>query len=86
MRLNIYSVFDAAVGVYKRPFFAQADGEAIRAFGDIAADTDHEIGKHPEDYSLFRIGTWDDGNAKLHPEDRECLVHALETLKKDAKK
>jgi len=80
MKLNIYSIFDSASGLYSRPFFTQSDAEAMRSFTDIATDADHPIGKHPEDYSLHRLGTFDDTKAKLTDEDNECLVTALETI------
>lgn len=82
MKLNAYSIFDAAAARYERPFFMMSDQEAIRTFGDLAnGNHDHPVGKHPEDYSLFRIGVYDDQTAKFQSEDRECLVHALETIK-----
>ena len=80
MRLNIYTIFDVASGAYMRPFYAASDGQAIRSFTDISQDADHEIGKHPEDYSLFRIGTYDDNKGELHPEDKQCLATALEVV------
>ena len=60
MRLFLYVVFDSASGVYDRPWVGQSDGGALRAFGDIACDAEHPIGKHPECYSLFRLGEYDD--------------------------
>lgn len=80
MRLNVYTVFDSASQAYMRPFFMQSDGQALRSFTDIAQDADHEIGKHPEDYSLYRIGTYDDGKGQLFPEDRQCLATAQEVV------
>lgn len=80
MRLNIYTIFDVASGTYKRPFCAQADGEVLRVFKDMALNKDHEIGAHPEDYTLWRIGTFDDNKAQLVPEDKECLGTALEMV------
>jgi len=80
MKLNMYTIYDSAAGAYMRPFFLQSDGQAMRAFKDIATDASHEVGKHPEDYSLFRIGVFDDNNATLHPEDRECLATAQEVI------
>ncbi len=80
MKLNIYTIFDNASGAYMRPFFLHSDGQAVRSFKDIASDAEHEVGKHPEDYSLHRIGVYDDSKAALIPEDRECLVTALEVL------
>ncbi len=80
MKLNVYSIFDTASGLYSRPFFTQSDPEAMRSFTDIAVDADHPIGKHPEDYSLFRLGTFDDDSGKLNKEDPECLCTALERI------
>lgn len=77
MRLNIYAIYDTASGAYMRPFFVHSDGQAIRAFSDIATDANHDIGKHPEDYTLYRIGTYDDQNGKLHPEDPSSLATAM---------
>ena len=37
-------------------------------------------GKHPEDYSLWRIGQFDDNKGELLPEGKECLATALELV------
>ncbi len=80
MKLNAYTIFDSASGLYMRPFYTQSDGEAKRSFADISMDAEHPIGKHPEDYSLHRIGVFDDNTAKYVQEKNECLVTALESL------
>ena len=80
MRMNVYTIFDTASGAYMRPFFLQSDGQAMRSFKDISTDADHEIGKHPEDYSLCRIGMYDDTKGRLYPEDSEVLATALEMV------
>lgn len=80
MKLNTYTIYDTASGAYSRPFFAKSDGEAQRSFQDIANDKEHPIGAHPEDYSLFRIGIFDDQNAKIISENPECLSTALEMV------
>lgn len=82
MKINVYSVFDTAAKVFQRPFFAGADGEATRAFADVVNDDKHPVGMHPEDYSLFRVGLFDDGKGTLHPEDPECLCVALELVRR----
>ncbi len=83
MKLNAYTIYDVASGIYMRPFFSQADGQAIRGFKDIATDADHEVGKHPEDYTLFRIGTYNDTTGKLAGEDPEKLATGLEMMAED---
>jgi len=80
MKLNIYAIFDTAAGLYGRPIHAQADAEAIRAFKDIAVNADHDVGKHPEDYSIHRLGIYDDNNGNLTDENNECLMTGLEAV------
>ena len=80
MILKAYTVFDVAAGVYDRPFFAHSDKVALRSFADIAVNKDHPIGQHPEDYSLFAIGEYDDNTGVIKGRDRECLATALEMV------
>ncbi len=83
MKLNAYTIYDVASGVYMRPFFSQADGQAIRGFKDIATDADHEVGKHPEDYTLYRIGSFNDTSGKMDGEELEKLTTGLQCLSMD---
>mgnify|MGYP000196989557 CR=1 FL=1 len=80
MKLNMYAIFDSAVGAYMRPFFLQADGQAQRMFSDMASDAEHEVGRHPEDYSLCRIGVWDDENAETAVEAVTTIITGLEAV------
>lgn len=65
MILKVFSVFDSKSQAFARPFFDASKGSAIRAFGDIARDKQHPIGAHPEDYTLFELGEWDDKSAQF---------------------
>jgi len=80
MKLNAYTIYDTASGTYMRPFFSQADGQAVRGFKDIATDADHEVGKHPEDYTLYRVGAFNDTTGKLEGEELEKLTTGLECV------
>jgi len=66
---KIYSVYDTKVGAYLQPFFCPAKGAAIRSFSDIANEKDSQIGRHPGDYVLFELGSWDDSNASVAMHD-----------------
>lgn len=77
--LQIFAIFDAAAEVYMRPFYAQSRGEAIRAFSDLVDDQEHPIGKHPEDYSLFVVGSFDPQTGAVSSlTERVCLGQAIE--------
>jgi len=78
MKMQLYSIYDTASGVYQKPTFARSDGEIMREFQNICNDHKHPCGEHPEDYSLFRLGIFDDLNGLLVDETNECLATGLE--------
>ncbi len=80
MKHNVYSIFDQASGLYSRPFFDGSDASATRMFSEIATDAEHPVGKHPEDYTLFRLGIFDDENGDLITEINSSLATALELV------
>lgn len=82
MKHNTYSIFDQASGLYSHPSYEQSDRTAMRTFGNIAANAEHPIGQHPEDYTLFRVGMFDDNTGELKNEVNESLCTALECLAK----
>lgn len=73
-----YAVFDTKASAFLTPFFLPTDGMAIRVFSDCVRDSQHQFGKHPEDFSLFRVGQFDADNGKLSalegPHAVECLL------------
>ncbi len=85
MKHNVYSIYDLAAGLYSRPIFCQSDAEALRMFNDLSVDVEHPVGKHPEDYSIFRLGIFDDIKGTLVDEDNQCLSTALEAVSQSRK-
>lgn len=68
--MNVYSIYDAAAKAYTTPFFMHNDGLAIRAFQDnINAKDENHISKHPDQYTLFKIGVFDDQTGKIIKSD-----------------
>ena len=83
MKLGIYSIYDAQIKAFMRPMYFLTDGQAIRSFGDEVNRKDTEINKHAKDYSLFRLGEFDDGGAKFELETApKRLIGAVELLEK----
>lgn len=59
MKLEMLALYDAKVGAYMTPFFAQSVGAAVRSLSDLVNGPGDEAPKlHPEDFSLFKFGTW----------------------------
>ncbi len=83
MKLNAYTIYDVASGTYMRPYFSTADGEAMRGFKDIATDATHSVGKHPEDYTLYRVGSFNDTTGQMAGEELEKLTTGLECVAQD---
>lgn len=80
--MRVYSIYDTKAEYYSNPVFIRTDAEARRNFEAVANDTAGEIGKHPEDFILYRIGTWDPENGNIKPEAGTCIAKAIEFVKK----
>lgn len=66
MIVKVFCVYDSKAEAYMSPFFMHSRGQALRAFGDTAQDSESQIGKHPEDFTLFELGEYDDDSASFH--------------------
>lgn len=83
MKYKVYTIFDMKVGAYMQPFFMRQNGEAIRAFTDLANDKSKTIGANPEDFSLYYIAEFDDESGLFFGKqiDHVCLGKAIEFVK-----
>jgi hypothetical protein len=66
---NIYTIYDSKAEAYMSPWFVDKDGQALREFQDVVRNPDTPFHKHPEDYTLFKIGTYDEWTGKLESLD-----------------
>lgn len=57
---NIYSVFDVKAELYGTLFPMKSHGEALRGFQDLCEDRNTMPGRHPGDFKLVQLGTFDD--------------------------
>lgn len=60
MKMSMFSVQDSKAGMFLPPFPAPNAGVAIRQFTDAIANENSVLSKHPEDYALYELGTFDD--------------------------
>lgn len=67
MKLEVFSVYDSKTAVYSHPFFTVSLGAALRAFSDCLLDNNHPFSRHPGDYSLYHLGSFDDSTATFEP-------------------
>ncbi|AXH74819.1 MAG: nonstructural protein [Microviridae sp.] len=67
MQKSVYAVYDCKAQIFGNPFFALNDGVALRDFSTAATDPASTISQHPVDFSLFKIGMYDDFKGQLMP-------------------
>ncbi len=65
MKHKMFVIYDSKANAYMQPWFLTQEGMALRAFSDCVNDKDHNFGRHPEDYTLFTIGEFDDLTAEV---------------------
>lgn len=57
---KVFAVWDSKALAFMQPFFSNSTGAAVRAFADVANEDRSPIAKHPGDYQLYEIGTFND--------------------------
>jgi len=57
---KVFTVYDSKVACYMQPFFAQTTASAIRLWSDTCNDEKSIFAKHPADYTLFELGSFDE--------------------------
>lgn len=65
MVTKMFTVFDSKSKAFGVPFFMPTVGMALRAFKDLASDPQTLLYRHPDDFSLYQIGEYDDANATV---------------------
>jgi hypothetical protein len=65
MKQNVYTIKDAKSGTFATPFFSINDATATRSFQQAANDPNTTINQFPEDYALYKLGTFDDASAEI---------------------
>lgn len=78
MIVKLFSVFDSKASFFGQPFVDQSEASAIRNFADACADGSNPANlwhKHPEDFSLFQVGEFDNLSGEMIP----CLPKSLVT-------
>ncbi len=72
--LTVVSVWDSAAETYSPPIFTPSKGVALRSFMDAVSDPKTQFAQHPEHFSLFQLGTFDQSKASFQLFDAPQLV------------
>lgn len=81
----VFTVYDQKADAYLPPWIMPKAVMAQRVFGDCVNSKDHQFHAHPEDYTLFMLGDWNDENGEFRPlpNGKRSLGVALEYVKED---
>jgi len=84
MIYHVFSIHDSKADAYFPPFYLHNINMAMRQFGDMCNDPSSNISKHPEDYTLFTLGKWDDNNGQFKIKvNNTSLGNGVEFVLKD---
>lgn len=79
----VVSVKDRAAEVFNRPFFVPHRNVAVRDFTDEVnrSAADNQLNKHPDDFDLYLLGTFDDNTGTFSMEEQPVvLVRAKDVI------
>lgn len=56
----VVAIKDSALNAFMQPVFTPSVGLAQRSFADEVNNRESPMSRHPEDYSLYQLGSWTD--------------------------
>ena len=81
----LLSVYDSAAKFYLPLFCVENLGQALREFSDAANNKETYLGKHPADYTLFCLGSYEQEGGIINPYHApERLACAIDFVKSSA--
>jgi hypothetical protein len=64
---QIYCIHDACANAYLKLMFSPNQGLILRSLVDELSRPDSDFLRHPDDYTLFLMGEWDDVTGDIKP-------------------
>jgi len=83
MKHNIIAIRDRKANAFNRPMALPSIGQAIRSFQDEInrEDNNNDLWKHPGDFDLYLLGTWDDETGQFENSEVPNQIAIGEELK-----
>lgn len=57
------AAYDSKARAFLNPFYCSQVAVGVRSFAEAANTPGHQMCNHPEDFTLFHLGTYNDDNA-----------------------
>lgn len=80
MKISCYTIYDVKAEHNHIPEYHQNDATAQRAFHDRVNHEDHPFNIHPEDYSLWFVGTFDQVERESVPGPNKLLAEGIHEM------
>lgn len=84
MRVQVFTVLDSKIGSFAQPWFSVNVETAVRAFSEALRDPQSMLSKHPEDFSLWLLGYFDDDSGMFEQDKPTNLGNATLFMRKDS--
>lgn len=80
MEKKLFTVYDSKSETYLSPVAHNATGDALRSFADAvnAPPKSSNLSDHPEDFTLFEIGTFNICTGELIAIDKKSLANGID--------
>lgn len=80
---RVFAVYDYKAEAYLQPFTMETTGQAIRSFADAVNDPKSMWYRHPKDFVLYELGSFDEKEGVFKNEGVSKLVVTADQLKVD---
>lgn len=60
MKIEVFSIYDNKAKAFSQPFYSPTVAVGIRNFEAAVKDANTQLHKHPEDFTLFHVASYDD--------------------------
>lgn len=77
MEMKIFAVKDQKGDMFNQPFQQRTVGEAERMMSRLIEDPQSMVGKFPEDFDLYELGSYNTLNGVIKPHDSPRHVAPL---------
>ena len=74
MQVLYFSLYDSVGEYFLPPFSAVSDTVAARAVKHALVDSQNDVSKSPQDFSLYRLATFDDSSGLFAPQDPPVFI------------
>lgn len=78
MKVAMFAIMDGKAKAFLQPFCMMTEAMAVRSFKSAVNTPDHDFCKFSEDFTLFRVGTFDDATGVIEPLGPEVVCNGIQ--------